>query len=368
LEDISSTFNIVIDDDIGLSNLSFLKNICLLRKNLKLYSIRKKDLERNNFYISGLSDQLQSLDNCNSVAFIFSMNPKLECSVVNARLRTKYRNSLLSVFSAGQYYSSNIPTTFINLNISKALNVFEGKFMGFSKLLIDSESPLIMLNDSLGKRGLESASLIKYLKYYLNNVKILKINETSNIESLYFLNIKNLSLKNELKANYMCLNLDDTFSLRKAFRFSKENIFWLNSHGSAFASWVKLIVPILSEFEDERVVLNTEHRPQKTYKTFDSFFDGRRLQNVLESLFEKKGADNKYSSFITEIVEAPSLFDTLYVSYSSLFFLDNSFKQVSKYPVKSNLEDFYCSTKFTKNSKVMLQSSQYLRRKSSNFY
>jgi hypothetical protein len=40
---------------------------------------------------------------------------------------------------------------------------------------------------------------------------------------------------------------------------------------------------------------------------------------------------------------------------------------VYKYPTKSNVEDFYCSNKWTRNSNIMQQSSQTLRRNSFNF-
>ena len=40
---------------------------------------------------------------------------------------------------------------------------------------------------------------------------------------------------------------------------------------------------------------------------------------------------------------------------------------ISKYPNKMLVEDFYCSNKASRNSKVMLQSSQELRKFSSNF-
>jgi NADH-quinone oxidoreductase chain G len=217
LEDTSYVFNIIVNDDIGLNSLNFLKKVSYSRNNIRLYSIKKKGFEKDNLYIYGLSDKFSAINTSNSIAFILSLNPKLECSIVNTRLRTHYRNSLLSIVSSGQYFSSNMPTIFINLNISKALNIFEGKFGGFSKLLIDSESPLAMLSDSLGMRGLESTDLVRILKFYLNNVKTIKINETSNIESLYFLNIKNLNTNNKLVNNYLCLNIDDTFDFRKKF-------------------------------------------------------------------------------------------------------------------------------------------------------
>jgi hypothetical protein len=67
------------------------------------------------------------------------------------------------------------------------------------------------------------------------------------------------------------------------------------------------------------------------------------------------------------MIETTPLFDNLVCNYMALLYSSRSLKALSKYPVKSNIEDFYCSTKATKNSKIMLKSSQYLRKIASNF-
>lgn len=373
LNDKNKNFNITINEDIGFENLEFLKKITRFNKNININSL-KGNIKTNNFYSYGLTDKINSIDSCNSVAFIFSINPKLECSVINTRLRTKYRNSLLSLVGLNQSFSYNIPTKFINLNLSKSLKIFEGKYNYFSKICIDSESPLLLISDSFGKRGINTVEISRYLKLYFDTIKIIKINENSNTESLHFSNIKNVVKKNNTDlSTLMCINLDDTYSFRKNFLKLKNNIIWLNSHGSNFASKVKIIVPILSEFEDERIYLNLEQRPQKTYKIFNSFFDSRSVKTILSSVFENNTVDldNLHSKFLHEMIENPLLFDGLNINFSFLCYEDkksfNNINYLYKYPTKSSIEDFYCSNKSTKNSKIMQQSSQYLRRISSNF-
>jgi NADH-quinone oxidoreductase chain G len=374
----NSKFNIIVNDDIGLENIELLKKVGFLDNKFKTYSLNSKSLETGNFYLSGLSNKIKSLNSCNNICFLFSLNPKLECSVLNTRLRTKYRNSLLSVVSMGQFFSHNIPTSFINLNVSKSLKVFEGKYSIFSKLLIDFKSPLIIVSDSISKRGLSSSQLIKYIKSYLTSATILNINETANVESLSFCNINKINFKSKLESKFICLNLDDTFQLRKNLWGSKSNIIWLNSHGSSFASKVKTIVPILSEYEEEKIVLNLEQRPQRIYNTFNSFFDARSVKSIISSIFEKllcvKESKNSstYNMFLNEIVDNSFLFDNLENKLSSVLYSSSnrfmgSTNYILKYPMKSSIEDFYCSNKSTKNSKVMQQSSQYLRKTTSNF-
>lgn len=135
-----------------------------------------------------------------------------------------------------------------------------------------------------------------------------------------------------------------------------------------------MLVPTLSEFEDERIVLNLEHRAQKTSKTFDSFGDARNLKQLLISLFnniEVKSENNiKFYNFVQNIVENGNLFEKTSKKNIQLF---NNKENIifnaclSKYPIKSSIEDFYCSTNYTKNSPTMLNSTNYLRSVTNNF-
>lgn len=371
LKNKSRKIDLLINDDLGLQTLEFIKQVNNSNKNISIQSLKSENT-RSNLYLYGLTDKISDIEKCNSNCFLFSLNPKLECSVINTRLRSKYRNSLLSIIVLNQFFAYNIPSSFINLNLSKSLKVFEGNYAYFSKVCSSSESFLILLSDSFNKRMSNLDDFLSYLKMTFNTIKIVKINNASNSESLNFLNIRNSSNSSKISEDIMCFNLDDTYDFRKKFFDVKKNIIWFNSHGSNFASKVNSIVPILSEFEEERIVLNLEQRPQKTYKTFSSFFDARNAKNILNSIFiENNSKKNLSSEFLYEIVENSSLFDDINRKYTSLFYnnkdLFNKTKYLYKYPAKSNIEDFYCTNKSTKNSKVMQQSSQYLRKLSSNY-
>jgi len=156
-----------------------------------------------------------------------------------------------------------------------------------------------------------------------------------------------------------------------------------NTHGSEFGYKAQTIVPLLSEFEEKRILINLEQRPQKTNEIFTRFFDARPIERIFSSLFKKLLNYDTYSNlktiqgekynnyvynFIYELVKYPFLFETMenvytHVTYENIFHVN----YVYKYPTKSNLEDFYCSNKWTKNSNIMQQSSQILRKNSLNF-
>jgi len=366
--------HVVANEDIGFENLEYLKNVSRSSKNIHLSSFNST-INHANSYIYRLTDKISSINECKSVGFVFSVNPKLECGVVNTRLRTQYRNTLLDLVTFGLSYSYNIPTKFVNLSLLRGLTLFEGEYNDFSKKCIKSESPLVIISDLFNKRGLNNNVFIEFIKKSFNTAKILKINKSSNSEALDFLNIKNQVKSNNKKDNSIfCLSLDDNYSTRKSLLPFKNTLVWFNSFGSDLAFKLKMLVPTLSEFEDERIVLNLEHRAQKTSKTFDSFGDARNLKQLLISLFnniEVKSENNiKFYNFVQNIVENGNLFEKTSKKNIQLF---NNKENIifnaclSKYPIKSSIEDFYCSTNYTKNSPTMLNSTNYLRSVTNNF-
>ena len=72
----------------------------------------------------------------------------------------------------------------------------------------------------------------------------------------------------------MFVNLDDTLNVRKTLNSFTASKIWINTHGSTVASNNQYIVPSITNFEQENIYLNLEQRPQKTLKTFNSFFEG----------------------------------------------------------------------------------------------
>ena len=167
------------------------------------------------------------------------------------------------------------------------------------------------------------------------------------------------------------LNVEDNFSLRQKFSSVKQILMSLNSHLNGLASRTRVMLPALSHFEEERILLNLEQRPIKTSKAYSSFYEARSTKNTVNCLLnlQTKGGQKHYS-FLYKFLINPKLFD----SYSS--YLNSIAKPIAsfskkgrlmKYPTKSNLMDFYCSNKTTKSSKNMLSSSMALRINTTNF-
>ena len=92
-----------------------------------------------------------------------------------------------------------------------------------SKTFLNSFSPFVVMSNYLNQRfSCHIPQFLIYLKCFLNTVKTIHINSTSNQESLSFLNLHNL-IKSKLSnsSDLLCFNLDDNFSTRKQINIFK---------------------------------------------------------------------------------------------------------------------------------------------------
>jgi NADH-quinone oxidoreductase chain G len=363
--------NILVNNEIDLYTIDFLKKltnnfvgrICLNSFNI--------NTSRTNFFRTNSIAKISGVNASTNVCFLLSSNPKLESAVVNAKLRFKYKNNLYNIYSLGQSFSYNIPSNFVNLNLNKILNFFEGKNFVLSKLLISSQNPLILIGGHLNKRVLGVDSLVQYIQSKITSAKIIQIKTFCNGVVQEYLNIKNLNSQAiQMDKIFIAVNLDDVVSLRKFFHKKNKTLIWLNSHGSAMALEADLILPTLTNFENEEIFLNLEERPQKTNRTFSTFFNAQSVKNIFRAFFnlrEKQLSNNTQSfNYLLEIINSGSKFDGLNKILTPSLKGDRVI-HINNYPIKSNIEDFHLSNKFTKNSLIMNQCSQLVRKTSINF-
>lgn len=363
--------NIIVNNEIDLYTIDFLKKLTnnfVGRISINSFNI---NTSRTNFFRTNSIAKISDVDASTTVCFLLSSNPKLESAIVNAKLRFKYKNNLYKIYSLGQSFSYNIPSNFVNLNLNKILNIFEGKNFFLSKLLITSQNPLILIGGHLNKRVLGVDSFVQYIQSKIVSAKIIKIKTFCNSVVQEYLNIKNLNSQAIQMDNiFIAVNLDDVVSLRKIFHKKKKTLIWLNSHGSAMALEADLILPTLTNFENEEIFLNLEERPQKTNRTFSTFFNAQSVTNIFRAIFnlKEKQLSNHTQSFnyLLEIINSESKFNGLNKILTPSLEGDRVI-HINNYPIKSNIEDFHLSNNFTKNSLIMNQCSQLVRKTSKNF-
>lgn len=236
-------------------------------------------------------------------------------------------------------------------------------------MLLRFKAPFIFFGSNLFKRGLNVSFLTSNLKNIVPTAIFFNVKAACNSSSISALNIKAVT-KNELKRSQLIIavNLDDTFT--SSYFLAKKDFIWINTHGSQLASKALTIIPMLTEFEEEKIFVNLEERPQKTFKTFAGIGSSRSLKGFLKS-FLNINAGLSVPGFYLDLLNEPNKFNLLDKKFLSNKLLENenivSNKIIQSYPIKPLIEDFHCSNKTTKKSIIMNQCSQEVRKQSNNF-
>lgn len=359
----SKNVSVIINNELDLETISLIKNLDGIKT--RFIGVKKS---QGNFYNQITYDKISTLEGKLQSILLFSVNTKIESAILNSRIRFKYKNDLLPIYGIGRSFNHNIPTNFINLSINNCIKMFEGKDNFMSKIIIKSDSCLIFIGDSLSKRLLNLDFWVKSIKSLFTTIKVIKVTSGCNDESLALMNIKPLTHRTVNKSSAIwSISLDDTLNIRKILNNFPYNTFWVNSHGSKLASKNTYIIPTVTNFEKESIYINLEGRAQRTQKTFNSFFEARSIESILFSTYNKQLSKKpNFIGYLAEIVEFPQKF-ALTKSLFSKTTIKTDIGLIQKYPLKSTLEDFYCSNSCTKNSIIMQKCSQSVRKNFTNF-
>jgi len=373
-----STTTIVIDEDLDFESLSTLRLLVNKNKNrLKLRSVARYTPYINSF-TSWYTNKISDIKVLSKFCFLISSNIRLEAAILNTKLRTKHLHNDFSIYSLGQNFKANVSLEIVNLSLNNIFKVFEGKDIFLSKLLISHKNPLLFIGESFEKRVSTKKILISIIKKVAPSSIIITVDKAANTQGNLFLNVKSLSQNDILTSKTLiAINLDDNILNRKFLKNFNNELFWFNSHGSKLALTANFIIPTSCFFEFEGTFLNLEGKPQKSLKTLSAVNDTRNTLDIFKAMFNSRTelistTENlKFTGFVNEIVGNTQLFTSIKSQFTNFLNKKQTFKKSSTYklyPLKSSIEDFYCSNKYTKNSIVMTESSQNIRKRATNFF
>ena len=373
-KDSGSKIIFLINGELDLESLQILSLI--ESKYSPNVSVKCIDEKNSNLFINWTSNKIEDVKSSGKFGFLISANIRMESAILNTKIRRKVISQIFDVMSLGLHSDSSFPTKFVNLNLNKILEIFEGK-NAVSKLIIKHKNPLFFIGDSFNKRLNGDFSIKSLIRKIIPSSIVLDIKKSSNSIGLNFLGFKSIS-KNSIESSDLCfaVNLDDNVITRKLLNDYKGKIIWLNSFGSKLATNADFLIPTLTGFESEGTHINMEERSQKTLKSLPGIGDSRDVKKFLMSLYPeiKQTTISKNFScynFFKEISDNPKIFKSLKNKYSHENLLESNFISeksiISNYPLKSSLEDFYRSNSFTKNSITMAQCSQEKRKDANNF-
>ncbi len=373
-ENSNTKVTFIVNSDLDFESLQILNLIeSKYSPNVSIKSIGE---ETKNSFTSWNRNKISDIKKNSRFGFLISSNVRMESAILNTKIRRKVISQIFDVLSVGQHFDTSFPTKFVNLNLSKIFEIFEGK-SNVSKLILMNESPLFFIGDSFSKRLFGNFSIISLIKKVAPSSIVVDIKKSSNSTGINFLGFKNIN-KNCIKNSDICIaiNLDDTIVLRKLFEGTSSKLVWLSSFGSKMATKADILIPTLTPFESENTFINLEERSQKTLKSLPGIGDSRDVKKILVSLYPeiKKSQVSLNSTcyeFFDEIINNPKVFKNLSNKFSTENLFESKYVDqknlVSKYPLKSSLEDFYRSNVFTKNSLTMAQCSQENRKGFNNF-
>jgi NADH-quinone oxidoreductase chain G len=363
---------VIINENTDFQTLNFLKLLDYNLKNINIVSLSNTcELSSDNIYNSSIYENLDVLDTKTiKHCFLLSVNLKIESVILNLKLKLKYNQQVLKVTGSGFYNKSNYPIIFINLLLDNILKNFEGK-TNFSIKLINQTNNLLIIGNSMANRIQNVNTLYFLLKQQAPSLIIFKNQVRLNSLGLKNANIKTLNINLIKKADVIfCVNLDDTILLRK--QLVNKNFYWFNTHGSSLALKSNLIFPLPTVFEQNLWFLNLENKLKKTVKIVVNNVGG--VFSILNTKFDKYPTflrllflfnlklENKTLNFLNYLTDEP-------IKSKPLFYIINTIKKTSilKNVIKPTLKDFFLDNTYTKNSIILSQRSQEIRKLHNNF-
>lgn len=367
----------LINEELDVESLTLLGYLQNTFSNITVKLTQASNVSVQNSFVNWTTNKFTDLKQATKYCFLISTNVRLESAILNAKLRSKRINETLEIFTFGTNFSSSFPLKFINLNINNILKLVEGKTKS-SSLLVKVNSPVIILGNTLNSRLNGTFNLPALLKNFIPSVILFDVKKFVNSEMSSFFKLNVVSTSDLLNTDIcLAINLDDTLSSRKTLLPLTKKIIWFNSHGSTLAKKSNMLIPLLTAFETESTYVNLEQRPQKTLKSLNGIGDARDFKKIIKAIYSEKlsfknNSFDRAMEFLHELVEHPDRFKTLNNKFTKINLLDSTYLDLKNilqfYPLKSSIEDFYRSNLFTKNSKIMAQCSQELRKTSTNFY
>ena len=335
---------------------------------------------RLNLFNSWIKGSLLNITNNACLFFLISCDLSLENSILNTKIRNKSLASNVNIFGFGKNFGANFDLKLLNLSLTKFYTFFEAKFLEISSFFFRSKETIFLISEDLFRRGLSFDFFYLFVKTIVSKVELIKIQNAVNAEGSCFLNhSKSNTRVIHFVKHLFCLNLEESFLLKKYFLRKLIAIVWFSTHNSEILQ--KSLIPVIyyfpipTEFEQSKAFVNFEEKIQKTGRgSYSSNSSLITKQKLLEMFKINKRIITNHISFYTEMLNSPGHFSNL--NFSKLFFvpmlkallqISRSSFYVSSYPIKKLSEDFYLSNKMLKNSKVMQYSAQKFRKMSSNF-
>jgi len=329
-------------------------------------TIKSKNLEArdDNTYINTeertnylFNSQINGIEETDFILFI-GANPRLEATILNARIRKNYVANKTEIYSIGDVGDQTYPYKKLSSETKIIREIYENK-SEISKKILDSKKPLMVI----GKSALNSKSgkfIFESIKKFLidnkkitdewNPLNILSVNASS--VGSYDLNLvnneENLTLKKLQENDFEIVFLIGQDNLK--FKKKDEFVVYIGSHGDNGAEIADVILPGATYTEQDGYFTNLEGKLQKAYRA--SFPPGEakedyKILNELSELLKRKKLFQNKDELINNLFNYLELNQkkTQSKNFSSVDYIDEK--------IIINPIDYYYSNVIARASKTM---------------
>ena len=334
------------------------------------------DLSKDYLFNGTIAD-IEEADVC----LIINTNPRLEATLLNARLRKRYLQGGFDVAYIGSQTDLTFPATHIGTSTHSLNRIAEGKHH-FCQILANAKNPLILIgendiNSSIAsscilslsakiKENLElsgSSVRFSYLHTTVNKVGALDLGlykKPTTISSLqYLLDTDDTSKDSTLQG----LGKKGTF-WNKLFQTSRRTVLYQGHHGDISAKNANIILPGAAFSEERSIYINMEGRAQDSNRVLKSPDAARENWKILKAI---AGSSVQYCTYneLQDRTEklVPATLNLGSTLPSSVFGTLNSrlvYKSVpSRGPqlLRSKVDNFYTTNVVAKASRTMAECS-----------
>jgi len=360
----------MINEDLDVSNCSLLKKLCnKYCGSVKIGLLSKKNNDTN-MYILEKGRLLSNLENENKYIFLLSTNVKIECAILNFKIRSIFRKRIISIFCFGRFFNLGLTTKFMGLNIKNFIMLYEAKLMNVSALLLQGAHTLLLIGESFSKRFHNIEQL--YFTNRFLNVQIAQINIFVGDEGQKYSCIKHKD-NQRVKKTFFCVNLNDSQLTRKYLLKRAETIYWASTHRPHFK--LKLydyLLPLSTALESDNLFIGLEQHVYKTRPVFSSLYESKSFSSILLSMLNYSGSINTCSDiasqFLVEISKKQYFLTNIKkIKLKHNFGSKNSFKLINLYPLKSCIISHYEQNSFTANSLILKNYRAKIQISAKNF-
>jgi NADH-quinone oxidoreductase subunit G len=312
---------------------------------------------------------------------IIGSNPRLEATMVNARIKKAVSKNNLQVGVIGVKNDLSYPYDYLG-NESRILRNLIDETVEFSNILKKAKNPMVILgvgalnrNDSHNIFHLAQIIAEKFnmIRDDWNGFNVLhsNANVVGGLDLGFFVNTDDIrqsidtqkilqkSSTGEIKFLFLS-NFDDLENVK----ISSETFVVYQGHSADFGvSIADVILPSLAYTEKKATFVNTEGRVQSTSQAVDIDTQAKEDWKIIRALSEKLGYKIEFDT-IDQVRDGMKKYNPIFNHYNVVNKTDWAFSykkncgNLSHIPFKDIIKNYYQNDPISKNSKIMSDCSR----------